>query len=176
MAELNELNGISPVEEIRITRVRDEYGWLSCMSPHPIEYQGERYRTCEALFQCLRFLGYPEIQAEIRACPSPMGAKMKARKHQEKLGRGKLWDQADDDIDKMRLCLRLKFTQHPELQTQLIGTGDAEIIEDCTTHDRESARFWGAVRVNDEWVGENRLGRLLMEFREELQSSDEVNS
>ena len=176
MAELNELNGISPVEEIRITRVREEYGWLSCMSPHPIEYRDERYRTCEALFQSLRFQDHPAIQAEIRECRSPMGAKMIARRERARLERGAMWDQADEDIDLMRQCLRLKFKQHPELQTQLIETGDAEIIEDCTTHDRESARFWGAVRVNDEWVGENRLGRLLMDFREELQNLDEANS
>ena len=65
---------------ITITRVRDRYGWLSCMSPHPIEYRGEIYRTCEALFQCLRFQNHPEVQEEIRACPSPMGAKMIARR------------------------------------------------------------------------------------------------
>jgi len=169
-------NGIPPVKVIRITKVKKKFGWLSCMSPHPIKHEGLLYLTCEALFQCLRFLGYPEIQAEIRACSTPMGAKMKVRKHHEKLGRGILWDQADDDIDRMRLCLRLKFNQHPKLRRQLLKTRTRLIIEDCTKHDRESARFWGAVRVNDEWVGENRLGRLLMEFREELQSSDEVNS
>ena len=83
-----------------------------------------------------------------------------------------MWDQADDDIDRMKLCLRLKFEQHPELQRQLIGTGEAEIIEDCTTHDRESARFWGAVKVGNRWIGTNRLGKLLMEIREELQNSN----
>jgi predicted NAD-dependent protein-ADP-ribosyltransferase YbiA (DUF1768 family) len=60
---------------ITITRVRDEYGWLSCMSPHPIDLDGARYRTCEALFQYLRFQDHPAIQEEIRACLSPMGVK-----------------------------------------------------------------------------------------------------
>ena len=51
---------------ITITRVKQANGWLSCMSPHPIEYKGEVYRTCEALFQSLRFDGYPDIQELIR--------------------------------------------------------------------------------------------------------------
>jgi hypothetical protein len=42
------------------------------------------------------------------------------------------------------------------------------IIEDCTTHDRESARFWGAVKIDGEWVGENVFGKLWMEIRKEL--------
>jgi N-glycosidase YbiA len=158
---------------ITITRVKDRYGWLSCMSPHPVYHNGAQYRTCEALFQCLRFQEYPEIQEEIKACLSPMGAKMIARREREKLGRGIFWDQAEDDIDRMKLCLRLKFEQHPELQRQLIETGETEIIEDCTTHDRESARFWGAVKVGNRWIGANRLGKLLMEIREEMQNSND---
>jgi predicted NAD-dependent protein-ADP-ribosyltransferase YbiA (DUF1768 family) len=46
--------------------------------------------------------------------------------------------------------------------------GDAEIIEDCTTHDKESARFWGAVKKDGNWEGENNFGKILMEIREEL--------
>lgn len=38
-------------------------------------------------------------------------------------------------------CLRLKLEQHPDLKQKLIETGDAIIIEDCTTHDREAARI-----------------------------------
>ncbi len=41
--------------EILITTVKAESGWLSNMSAHPITYQGVEYKTCEALFQCLRF-------------------------------------------------------------------------------------------------------------------------
>ena len=57
------------------------------MSPYPLEYQGQRYRTCEALFQALRFEGFPKIQNEIRNCPSPMGAKMIARRERRLLNR-----------------------------------------------------------------------------------------
>lgn len=169
------------MKEITITKVEEESGWLSCMSAYPVTYQGTRYKTCEALFQALRFEGYPEIQKEIQQCPSPMGAKMIARKNRELLGRGKMWDEAPSDIPLMKECLELKLEQHPELKDMLIETGDAEIIEDCTTHDRESARFWGAVRKDGQWIGENVLGKLQMEIREELvknlnKNNDEQNS
>lgn len=154
--------------EITITKVKEEGGWLSCMSAYPVTYQGIQYKTCEALFQSLRFEGYPVIQKQIQECPSPMGAKMIARKNRDKLNRGVKWDEAPSDIPLMKKCLILKLEQHPELKENLIATGDAIIIEDCTTHDRESARFWGAVKLDGKWVGENIFGKLWMEIRKEL--------
>jgi len=154
--------------EITITKVKEEGGWLSCMSAYPVTYQGIQYKTCEALFQSLRFEGYPDIQKTIQECPSPMGAKMIARKNRELLNRGTKWDEAPSDIPLMKMCLKLKLEQHPELKDKLIATGNATIIEDCTTHDRESARFWGAVKENGKWVGENVFGKLWMEIRKEL--------
>jgi len=154
--------------EITITTVAADSGWLSCMSAHPITYQGEDYRTAEALFQCLRFHKYPEIQELIREQKSPMGAKMKARKNRELLNRGIKWDEAPEDIPWMKKCLELKLEQHPLLKKKLLDTGSAEIIEDCTTHDRESSRFWGAVKKDGIWLGDNKLGKLWMEIRNKL--------
>lgn len=155
---------------IRITKVKEESGWLSCMSPYPVTYDGVMYRTCEALFQALRFSGYPEIQKEIIACKSPMGAKMIARRNRALLNRGIKWDEAPNDIPLMKECLELKLEQHPELKEKLIATGKVKIIEDCTSHDRESARFWGAVKVGGKWVGQNEFGQLWMEIRDQLQN------
>ena len=33
----------------------------------------------------------------------------------------------------MEETLRLKFDQHPDLRKELLGTGDAELIEVCST-------------------------------------------
>ena len=41
--------------EIRITKVKEKNGWLSCMSHHPVVYKSLEFRTAEALFQWLRF-------------------------------------------------------------------------------------------------------------------------
>jgi hypothetical protein len=158
--------------QITITRVKEENGWLSCMSPHPIYYNEQIFKTCEAQFQYRRFDGHPTVQEEILNCPSPMGAKMIARRERALLNRTGIWDYDDSDLELMKQCLRLKLEQHPDLQQKLIETGDAVIIEDCTTHDREAARIWGAVRVDGNWVGQNILGQLWMELRSELERTN----
>ena len=97
-----------------------------------------------------------------------MAAKMKARKNRHHLHRGEEWDEAEEDIARMRLCLELKLQQHPDLKKKLLGTGDAQLIEDCTARPRGSAKFWGAVHEDGRWVGRNVLGTLWMELRSEL--------
>ena len=37
------------------------------------------------------------------------------------------WDTARDEV--MLVALRAKFTQHPDLRTQLLATGDAPLVE-----------------------------------------------
>ncbi len=63
-----------------------------------------------------------------------------------------------EDVDNMRLCLRLKVKQNPELREQLLETGDEPIIEDCTKRPNGSGKFWGMAFKNGKWVGENTLG------------------
>lgn len=150
---------------IAFTKVSLPFGWLGNMAPFPLLHDGLAYRTSEALFQCLRFEGRPDVQEAIRAQRSPMAAKMIAKKHRALLNRGLTWDEAEDDIARMRLCLELKLAQHPALVDQLLATGEALIIEDCTARPRGSALFWGAVRRNGQWEGRNVLGTLWMELR-----------
>lgn len=156
--------------KILVTKVKEQNGWLSLMSPHPISYQGIEFRTAEALFQWLRFQGHPEVQNEILEQKSPMGVKMKARKNRELLNRGEKWDESPDDLPMIKMVMKLKLEQHPDLKDKLRDTGNAVIIEDCTTHDRESARFWGMVKEDDNWIGENILGKLWMEIRDDLRN------
>jgi len=65
--------------------------------------------------------------------------------------------------------LRLKIEQHPELRETLIESGDAFIVEDCTKRQRGSGLFWGAALIDGSWVGQNWLGKLWMELRQNLQ-------
>lgn len=155
-------------KEIIVNKVKDENGWLSCMSAYTLTHSGKEYRTAEALFQCMRFHKYPYVQDDIREQKSPMGAKMKARKNRGLLNRVGKWDEAPEDLTWMKECLELKLEQHPGLKQKLIDTGDAIIIEDTTKHTGESAQFWGAKKNDGKWVGENHLGNLWMEIREDL--------
>jgi predicted NAD-dependent protein-ADP-ribosyltransferase YbiA (DUF1768 family) len=67
------------------------------------------------------------------------------------------WD--DVKIDIMRKALVAKFTQHPQLKNLLLSTSDRPIVEDSPRDD-----FWGRGK---NYNGQNWLGRLLMEVREE---------
>ncbi len=157
--------------DVSFRSINDEYGWLSAMSRHPIIYNGLRFRTTEALFQWLRFNGHPEVQEEIINALSPLVAKMKAKKHNELLGREGYWDWAEDDRERMKMCFRLKLEQHPELSAMLLATGNRMIYEDCAGRFKGAAKTWGAIKVNGEWVGENVFGQLWMEIRTELRNS-----
>ena len=70
-------------DPVFIRRNKDPYGWMGNMSPFPIQYQGQPYRTTEALFQCMRLAdeGAEDIRVAIRMQRSPMAAKMLAKKH-----------------------------------------------------------------------------------------------
>ena len=151
---------------ILIRKVKEEFGWLGNMSPFPIEHEGKTYRTTEALFQALRF-NDNEIIESIREQKSPMSAKMKAKKNKDRMMVEPL---SSDDLDNMRLVLRLKLLQHPKLQDDLLATGDEEIVADCTKRPSGSGLFWGAALQEGEWVGENWLGRLWTELRTEQNS------
>lgn len=150
---------MTPMTTIAFTKVNLPFGWLGNMAPYPVTYEGKRYRTTEALFQCLRFKAHPEVQDEIRECASPMAAKMVAKKNRA------LAD-TSNDVENMKLCLHLKLEQHPVLKNWLYWTKDALIVEDATKRKTSStARTWGAVKNGDSWEGQNLLGKLWMEIR-----------
>ncbi len=149
---------------ILIRKVSEQYGWLGNMSPYPIDYRGTTYRTTEALFQALRFDDVQIIES-IRGQKSPMAAKMIAKKNRDHMV---VKPMSDDDLDNMKMVLRLKIEQHPKLKADLTGTGNEEIVEDCTKRPRGSGLFWGAALKEDKWVGENWLGWLWMELRDSL--------
>lgn len=151
-------------------KVREANGWLGNMSPHPIEVGEHYFLTSEALFQCLRFED-PEIIEEICSQTSPMTAKMKAKKYKKEMT---VVPMSEDDVDNMRLCLRLKLKQNPELRDQLLETGDEPIIEDCTKRPNGSGKFWGMALKDGEWVGENTLGKLWMELRSQVTAENQM--
>ncbi len=59
--------------------VKEPNGWMGNMAPYPITYNGQVWRTSEALFQAMRF-NDPLIKGLIQAENSPMAAKMIAKK------------------------------------------------------------------------------------------------
>jgi len=151
---------------IAFTKVDLPHGWLGNMAPFPVRHDGKWWRTTEALFQALRFHN-EAIKEEIRALPSPMGAKMRAKRHKAKRV---IEPQSEQDVANMEMVLRLKLEQHPELKQRLIDTGAGDIIEDSTRRPGGSGKYWGAAFKDGQWVGRNMVGKLWMKLREELGS------
>ena len=66
--------------------------------------------------------------------------------------------------DILRDLLRVKFAD-PDLRTQLLATGDEELVEGNRWHDR----YWGRCYCDKcGGTGQNALGTLLMQIRDEL--------
>ncbi len=161
---------MSSIEYIAFTKVALPFGWLGNMSAYPIQYMGCEWRNTEALFQAMRFSD-KEIQELIRAEKSPMGAKLKSKGLAEHMTITQL---SDNDVANMRLCVKLKLEQYPNLVKLLIYTDNIPIYEDVTKRgDRGSNLFWGAKLVDNVWVGKNVLGNIWMDFRKEYSELNE---
>ena len=130
-------------------------------SGFPLRVNGMRILTSEALYQACRFPHLPEVQREIIRQHSPMTAKMKGKPFRK---------DSRPDLDHvrtrvMRWCLRVKLAQnYEEFGRLLLATTGRPIVEQSRKDD-----YWGAkvAGIDDETlIGQNVLGRLLMELRE----------
>lgn len=134
-----------------------EFAFLSNFYESPCEFEGMVYPTVEHAFQAAKTLDQLE-RIEIAAARTPGQAKRMGRRVQLRED----WEAVKTDV--MRKCLQSKF-KNPFLKDLLLATGDATLIEGTTWHDR----CWGVCYCPTcKGVGENRLGKLLMELREEL--------
>lgn len=148
-----------------LRRVREPYGVLQNMSPHPVAVGGLRFRTSEAAFQAMRFPAASPTIAKIRTAKSPMQAKFAAKGD----AAGMVVEQLSArDVANMALCLKAKYMAHMVVRDTLMATVGRYIVEDCTSRQRGSGLFWGAARVGERWRGHNVLGRLWMALREEM--------
>ena len=68
------------------------------------------------------------------------------------------WEEVKDQI--MYEIVLNKFSQNEELRKKLIATGDEYLTEGNTWHDT----YWGVCNGK----GKNKLGKILMQVREEL--------
>ena len=160
------MGGTRPL--ISFTKVALPYGWLGNMSPHSVRYVRREYLTAEALFQVLRFED-EAIRSTIWEQTSPMAAKMMAKKYRDQMI---IQPRDEQDVENMGLVLMLKIEQHAEIRQMLLDTGDAVIVEDCSKRLTASGLFWGAAFRNGHWEGQNQLGQLWMELREEIRRGE----
>jgi type I restriction enzyme S subunit len=150
-------------KEAVFLKVEEQFGGLSNMAPFPLRVSGIRILTSEALYQACRFPHLPDVQKKIIDQKSPMSAKMVGKPYKKETRN----DWEDTKVDIMRWCLRIKLSMHPtDFGNLLLSTGDKEIVEQSNKDP-----FWGAKCAGSDLLeGRNILGKLLVEFREELKS------
>ena len=130
--------------------------------PAQITINGITYPTSEHYFQAQKYSSInPQIAEQIRRAPTPRDAYNIANNNQNKQYIRKDWhDRAK--IFFMKEALRAKFTQHQSLKQLLLNTNNKILVEH-TSNDN----YWGD---NGDGTGQNQLGNLLMEIRNELQT------
>ena len=146
------------MDAIRFYRTGDDYGEFSNFSPHRIFLDGKYWPTSEHYFQAQKFEDAAHRE-EIRQANTPMIAAQLGRDRRKKLRRD--WESAKDGV--MKKAVLAKFSQHEALKALLLPTGDALLIE----HTSNDA-YWGD---GGDGHGRNRLGRILMQVREELRTN-----
>lgn len=141
----------------KISKFRGKYSFLSNFYPCIIEYEGITFPSAEHAFQAAKVLD-TDKRITMAVCPTPADAKHFGR-HLPLRGD---WDQVKVSV--MKAIVKDKFTRNrayrTNIQKLLLDTADM-YLEEGNSH---GDRFWGTVNG----VGENWLGKILMEVREEI--------
>ena len=151
-------------KEIRFYRANEKpHGALSNLFPRPIMFEGCKFPTAEHAYQAGK-ARKEEVREWILSAPTPSLVAMASHGLYT-------WDIVPNwsriKLDRMRRVLRAKFTQHEDLKQLLLSTGEARIVETARVANAVN-RAWGEVNGK----GQNMLGVLLMELRNELRKNE----
>jgi len=138
---------------LKFYRIKDPGGFLGNYWKARTYIYGRWWNWNEAPYQSAKTIiqaEKDEIWAAVKANDSRLlGQKVTMRPD---------WDQVKRSV--MKECCLAKFLQHPDLRKQLMDTGMEELIEDSPVD-----WYWGCGK---DGTGQNVLGQVLMEIREEL--------
>ena len=143
-----------------IDSFREEFYFLSNFYPASIWVDGERHPTVEHAFQAAKAL-QPASKKLIREAKTAAMAKKLAKS----VALVPNWD--TERVLVMRRLLQEKF-KNPLLRSLLLATEDIPLIEGNTWHDY----FWGVCNGQ----GQNVLGKMLMEVRDECRKEEDNNA
>lgn len=128
------------------------YRFLSNFWPAEVKYDGHLFPSVENAYvaaKCNNPLLYPEIASLAPSAVKRYGRKVILRPD---------WEEVKVPI--MRTLVCQKFEKHPDLMHALCSTHPEHLEEGNTWGDT----FWGTCNGK----GQNQLGKILMEIREEL--------
>ena len=156
---------------MKIDSFSGKYRFLSNFYRCYIEHEGITYPSVERAYQAAKTLSVNE-RARIATMSTTGAAKAAGRRIKLRVN----WEQVKIGI--MLTLLRKKFSHndpgyHETRAMALLATGDAELIDGNTWGDT----FWGVCGcagngtcAKKGGTGENMLGKLLMQVREELRN------
>lgn len=130
----------------------DAYAFLSNFYHSPVKYRNLIYLNAEAAFQAQKESCEKDKEQYTRM--NPAQAKLVGRNCNLRED----WEEIKEQT--MYEIVKAKFTQNKNLAKLLLDTGDAYLEEGNWWHDTT----WGVCNG----VGENKLGKILMRVREEL--------
>ena len=122
----------------------------------PIRTGGLTYWTVEHYYQAMKTIDPVE-----RKKISEADRAVQAKKYGKKVTLRTDWNEIKDDV--MKNAVRFKFCpyRNPSLYMKLEATGDLPLLEGNQHNDK----YWGFCLKTH--CGENKLGKILMEIREE---------
>lgn len=148
-----------------INSFRGENYFLSNFYNAQVLFEGAFYNNNEAAFQAAKMKNPADRKNVMFDCDgmrlafTQMPAKY-AKRHGRRVTLRDDWENIKYDV--MLAIVRDKFTRHTELKAKLLATGNEPLEEGNTWGDRT----WGTVNG----VGQNLLGKILMQVRDELRS------
>jgi ribA/ribD-fused uncharacterized protein len=153
----------SAPKEIQFYRANEKpYGVFSNLFRRAITFEGEVFATSEHAYQAGK-ARKKQVRDWILSAPTPGLVAMAAHGIYT-------WDIVPDwsriKYDRMRAVLRAKFTQHADLREVLLSTGNARLVEVGSVPNIVN-HTWGEVNGK----GKNMLGVMLMELRQDLRES-----
>lgn len=134
-----------------------EYRFLSNFYPCEIKYNFITFPSVEHAYQAQKTMDSEMIE-KIRSCETPGKAKKLGQSIEIRPG----WEIIK--YSTMKLLLIQKFCCNETLKQNLLSTSPKILIEGNKWGDQ----YWGCTLENNRWVGQNHLGCLLMEIRDEF--------
>ena len=149
----------------------NEYRDFSNASPHAVTVDGTQYPTVEHYYQAMKATEFGDADMLKKIIKTKTAKAVKSAGKKVQNFNQEVWDAKKQEF--MRIGVRAKFVQHPAIQTKLLETGD-KLIGFADARDT----FWAIgtsmstekAKMPSKWRGENRLGKLLMNLRDEFRA------
>lgn len=135
------------------------HSWLSNFSDHAVLIDGVRWPSVEHYYQAQK---YDDAATRELIMSAATALEAKKKGSNRSLSVRSDWDDVKESV--MRKAVLAKFEQHRLLRSQLLETG-----EEMLCHESNDDLFWGCTR---DGIGENRLGKILIDLRSKLHAGE----